>query len=94
MDSLVPILYQQFGQLDYAVSVIVEGLKMSVQRFDKAAAHLREKFSGEAEVERSLNAFIESCQYTCTGSLFWSLKTGRYQIEKDSMAGGVTLTLD
>jgi hypothetical protein len=90
----VPLLYQRFGNLKLAVTLIVEAVEKAVRNFDRTAELLRKRYAGDEKISARLDAFIEASQFNCTGNLYWSLRTGRYGVSQKSIAGGVTLHLE
>ncbi|KAF2467746.1 terpenoid synthase [Lindgomyces ingoldianus] len=94
VDSLVPLLYHRFGNLQLAVSLIVEAVEKAVQNFDSTAETLMRRYSADEKIARKLKAHIEANQYNCTGNLFWSLRTGRYGVCQKSIVGGVVIPLE
>ncbi|KAF2180110.1 terpenoid synthase [Zopfia rhizophila CBS 207.26] len=94
VDSLVPLLYQRFGNLKLSVTLMVDAVEKAVQNFDKTADKLLKKYSGDKKISQKLEAFIEASQYNCTGNLTWSLQTGRYGVCQESIVGGVTIPLE
>ncbi|KAK2595981.1 hypothetical protein N8I77_013493 [Diaporthe amygdali] len=94
VDSLVPLLYHKHGNLDLAVSLVVETIENAVKDFDCAAEALARKFSADRELMPKLETYINACRLNCTGNLNWSLQTGRYGVSQHNIAGGVTLKLN
>jgi hypothetical protein len=88
------LLHQKLGQLDSAVTLVVEAIANAVQSFDYTAAFLLDKYSAKSSVKEGLKAFIEASQYNCTGNLQWRLRTGRYGVCQKSITGGVTVHLE
>ncbi|PFH62200.1 hypothetical protein XA68_14607 [Ophiocordyceps unilateralis] len=78
VDSLVPLLFHQSGDLKAAVSQVVEIIQGAVQRFDIAATALTNKFAGDSSIAENLSRYIDACRKNCTGGLYWSLRTARY----------------
>ena len=93
MDSLVPILYHHYGDMDMVVSKVVAMVEKEVQAFDRTAEKLLEKYIDDADISATLRALIDTCRYNCTGNLYWSLRTGRYGIGQQSMAEGTVIRL-
>ncbi|ORX95690.1 isoprenoid synthase domain-containing protein, partial [Clohesyomyces aquaticus] len=94
VDSLVPLLYRKFGNLDLAVSLIVEAVQKAVQNFDRVAERLTNKYSADEKIAVKLRAHIDANRYNCTGNLYWSLRTGRYGVCQKSIVGGVLIALE
>ncbi|RDA88977.1 hypothetical protein CP532_0611 [Ophiocordyceps camponoti-leonardi (nom. inval.)] len=78
VDSLVPLLYYQTGNLDEAVSHVFYMMEKAIDRFDRAANTLLEKFAGDTTLAENLSRYIQTCRKNCTGSLYWSVRTARY----------------
>jgi hypothetical protein len=93
VDSLVPLLYRETNNLTMSVSLVVDTIKKAVGKFDRTAELLRSKYAEDSEIELRLRTHIEANQFNCTGNLFWSLRTGRYGVNSQTMTGGVTITL-
>lgn len=89
----MPLLYHKHGNLDLAVSLVVETIENAVKDFDCAAEALTRRFSDDRELILRLETYIRACRLNCTGNLNWSLQTGRYGVSQQSIAGGVTLRL-
>ncbi|KAF5516045.1 Presilphiperfolan-8-beta-ol synthase [Colletotrichum siamense] len=94
VDSIVPLLFRQFGSLDLAVSMVVETIEKAVEDFDYAAYILTERYSGDESLIGNLKTYINACRLNCTGNLNWSLQTGRYGVSKHAIAGGVMMRLE
>ncbi|KAF3804594.1 hypothetical protein GCG54_00012081 [Colletotrichum gloeosporioides] len=94
VDSIVPLLFRQFGSLDLAVSMVVETIEKAVEDFDYAAYILTERYSGDESLIGNLKTYINACRLNCTGNLNWSLQTGRYGVSKHTIAGGVMMRLE
>ena len=89
----MPLLYQKFSNLKMSVSLIVEAVEKAVQNFDRTAKVLQKKYADDSEIAKRLKTHIEANQYNCTGNLYWSLRTGRYGVNAQTMTGGVTMPL-
>lgn len=94
MDGLVPLLYHKLGDMNLVASSIVHNIEEAIQIFDLNADILLNKHAEDEKISSRLHGFIKQCRYNCTGNLYWSLRTGRYGISQESMAGGVTLHYD
>ncbi|KAF4876890.1 Presilphiperfolan-8-beta-ol synthase [Colletotrichum siamense] len=94
VDSIVPLLFRQFGSLDLAVSMVVQTIEKAVEDFDYAAYVLTERYSGDESLIGNLKTYINACRLNCTGNLNWSLQTGRYGVSKHAIAGGVMMRLE
>ncbi|KAF5513373.1 Presilphiperfolan-8-beta-ol synthase [Colletotrichum fructicola] len=94
VDSIVPLLFREFGSLDLAVSMVVETIEKAVEDFDYAAYILTERYSGDESLIGNLKTYINACRLNCTGNLNWSLQTGRYGVSKHTIAGGVMMRLE
>ena len=93
VDRLVPLLYRESNNLKMSVSLVVDTIKKAVGKFDRTAELLRSKYAEDLEIELRLRAHIEANQFNCTGNLFWSLRTGRYGVNAQTMTGGMTIAL-
>ncbi|KAF4923082.1 Presilphiperfolan-8-beta-ol synthase [Colletotrichum viniferum] len=89
VDSIVPLLFREFGSLDLAVSMVVETIEKAVEYFDYAAYILTERY-----LTGNLKTYINACRLNCTGNLNWGLQTGRYGVSKHTIAGGVMMRLE
>ena len=68
----MPILYIQLGNLQHAVDETYRFLTVTVESFERTSKRIEERFSGSDEKTREdLHAFIEGCQFYCTGNLSW-----------------------
>ncbi|KAI8293167.1 hypothetical protein K4K59_005890 [Colletotrichum sp. SAR11_240] len=94
VDSIVPLLFREFGSLDLAVSMVVETIEKAVEDFDYAAYILTERYSGDESLTGNLKTYLNACRLNCTGNLNWSLQTGRYGVSKHAIAGGVMMRLE
>ncbi|KAF4831147.1 Pristinol synthase [Colletotrichum tropicale] len=94
VDSIVPLLFREFGSLGLAVSMVVETIEKAVEDFDYAAYILTERYSGDKSLIGNLKTYINACRLNCTGNLNWSLQTGRYGVSKHTIAGGVMMRLE
>ncbi|KAF4808338.1 Presilphiperfolan-8-beta-ol synthase [Colletotrichum siamense] len=94
VDSIVPLLFREFGSLDLAVSMVVETIEKAVEDFDYAAYVLTERYSGDESLIGNLKTYINACRLNCTGNLNWSLQTDRYGVSKHTIAGGVMMRLE
>ena len=75
------------------MSLVVDTIKNAVVKFDRTAELLRSNYAEGSEIERRLRTHIEAHQFNCTGNLFWSLRTGRYGVNAQTMTGGVIISL-
>ncbi|KAE8400929.1 hypothetical protein BDV37DRAFT_194573 [Aspergillus pseudonomiae] len=89
------------GSPQAAIDNAIRSLIQSVGRFNVAANRLmdgieeEDRFSLSLGVKRDVEDFIRSCQFNCTGSLYWTLRTNRYGVRcaPRSSDGGVILHL-
>ena len=93
VDRLVPLLYRESNNLKMSVSLVVDTIKKAVGKFDRTAELLRSKYAEDSEIERRLRTHSEANQSNCTGNLVWSLRTGRYGVNAQTMTSGVTIAL-
>jgi len=70
VDSLVPLLYLEHGDLQAAVDCAAKEVENGVHLFNLLAVKLRERFKGDKSI-RDLEKMITGCQYTCTANLEW-----------------------
>ncbi|KAF7621285.1 hypothetical protein AFLA_011588 [Aspergillus flavus NRRL3357] len=99
--SLIPILCMSLGSPQAAIDNAIRSLIQSVGRFNIAANQLmdgieeEDRFSLSLGVKRDVEDFIRSCQFNCTGCLYWTLRTNRYGVRyaPRSSDGGVVLHL-
>lgn len=75
------------------MALVVEAIEKAVRNFDRLAAVLMDRYGQDDGVVERLRCFIEASQFNCTGNLAWSLRTGRYGVCQESIAGGVTVHL-
>ncbi|KAB8253059.1 hypothetical protein BDV35DRAFT_128347 [Aspergillus flavus] len=89
------------GSPQAAIDNAIRSLIQSVGRFNIAANQLmdgieeEDRFSLSLGVKRDVEDFIRSCQFNCTGCLYWTLRTNRYGVRyaPRSSDGGVVLHL-
>lgn len=93
VDSLVPILYHHYGDMDIVVAKVVGMVQKEIQAFDRTAEKLLEKYIDDEATSATLRSLIDTCRFNCTGNLYWSLRTGRYGIGQQSMAEGTVIQL-
>lgn len=86
VDSLAPLLFHKNKDLEITVTYIVQAIRDAIRDFDLLASELIQRYdNGE---RTAVATFVEACRHTCTGNLHWSLRTGRYGIGPDALAGG------
>ncbi|KAJ2983082.1 hypothetical protein NQ176_g946 [Zarea fungicola] len=78
VDSMVPLLYTEFGSMKTALAMIVGLVEEAVESFDRAATALLGKYSDDGTIADKLTLYIDACRQNCTGNLYWSLRTARY----------------
>jgi hypothetical protein len=83
IDSLVPILFEQRGNLEDSIAGCVEIVERSIEFFDDAVDKLLALCEDDVEMERNLHMYIQVARNYCTGILLWSGQTGRYDVKHD-----------
>ncbi|OTB09040.1 hypothetical protein M426DRAFT_7067 [Hypoxylon sp. CI-4A] len=91
--SLIPLLIPQVGSVQLATNHAAEIVKSSIDRFDAIERQFLERYSTTPEVQEGVRKVIEGYKYACTANLNWSLITGRYKLNCESMSGGLHITL-
>lgn len=71
VDSLLPLLFLDTGNLQLAVDEAVSMLEDCIRQFEHAGNELRNKYSQDDVTNEGIEAFIRGCQYACTGNLNW-----------------------
>nr|AHY23921.1 terpene synthase [Hypoxylon sp. E7406B] len=93
VDSLVPLLALELGSMQAAMNHAVDIVRSSIQRFDTAAIEILERYATTPKVQEDIRKSIDACRYACTSNLNWSLVSGRYKLNCQSMEGGLYITL-
>ncbi|KAI0833178.1 terpenoid synthase [Hypoxylon sp. FL0890] len=93
VDSLVPLLSLELGSVQAAINQAVDIVRSSIERFDAAEMEILERYSATPEVQEDIRKSIDGCKYACTSNLNWSLISGRYKLNCQSMKGGLHITL-
>ncbi|KAI2638861.1 terpenoid synthase [Hypomontagnella submonticulosa] len=93
VDSLVPLLCIQLGSVQEAMNRAVEIVRSAIERFDTAEKQILDRYSATPEVQNDIRKFIDGCKYACTANINWSLVSGRYKLNCQSMADGLDVTL-
>ncbi|KAI1104702.1 terpenoid synthase [Jackrogersella minutella] len=93
VDSMIPLLSLELGSVQAAINHATEAVRSSIQKIDAAEAEILARYSSTPEVREDIRKFIEGCKYACTCNLNWSLITGRYKLDCQSMKGGLHMTL-
>ena len=70
MDSLVPLLFNQLGDVQEAIDVATEEISIAVADFETAAATLLQKYANHAS-RNDLEKMIIGCQNACTANVNW-----------------------
>jgi len=72
VQSLVPILYARFDNIQVAVDQATEFLIESVRRFEEDAHQLLlSSGSSTLDSNTQLRNFVEGCRLYCSGNLMW-----------------------
>ncbi|OTA70327.1 terpenoid synthase [Hypoxylon sp. EC38] len=93
VDSLVPLLSLELGSVQAAINQAVDIVRSSIQRFDTAESEILKRYSTMPKVQEDIHKFIDGCKFACTSNLNWSLVSGRYKLNCQSMKGGLHITL-
>ncbi|PLB51409.1 terpenoid synthase [Aspergillus steynii IBT 23096] len=91
-DSLVPILYLQYGSLQTAVDEAADMIFSSAKEFDQLAEKLLSS-QPEDDAQDNLRKFIDGCRYCCSANLNWSLRSKRFKLNAQSLQSGFEVTL-
>lgn len=75
VDTLIPLLYQEYGNAQTAADVALALVKTAVSSFEETARSLLQTVAGDAALTRDVIRFIEGCRYACTGNLDWRYVT-------------------
>ncbi|KAF2648757.1 hypothetical protein K491DRAFT_566743, partial [Lophiostoma macrostomum CBS 122681] len=71
VDSLVPILFLQYGSLQQAIRTAAGMMSQAVQTLDDAADALQRECDQDPLLKERIGQFVDGCKYACTGSLHW-----------------------
>ncbi|KAF3047863.1 terpene cyclase [Didymella keratinophila] len=95
IDSLIPIIFYETGDIQVATSRVVAFMKNEIRKMDDTAARLTLKYSNaEPALQEQVRLFIESCKYLATGTLVWSSCSKRYGVDKaEAGSGDIIMTL-
>ncbi|KAI0892300.1 terpenoid synthase [Annulohypoxylon nitens] len=93
VDSLVALLSLELGSVQTAMNHAVEIVRSATYRLEAAETDLLERYSSMPKVQEDIRKFVEGCKYACTSNLNWSLMSGRYRLNCDSMEGGLQIAL-
>ncbi|KAJ4380715.1 hypothetical protein N0V86_004076 [Didymella sp. IMI 355093] len=95
IDSLIPIMFYETGDIQTAVERVISFIKDEIKRMDETAAALLSKYSNaEAAVQEQVRLFIDGCKHHATGTVVWSLYTDRYGVRNaDDGSGDIVMTL-
>jgi len=93
VDSLIPLLFNNFGSAQAAVDSAIASLHAAVTGFDKIANDLVIQYQDDQVVQGAVRSFVDACRCNCTGNLNWSLSTKRYGICQERCYEGISLTL-
>ncbi|KAK5662826.1 hypothetical protein OQA88_6237 [Cercophora sp. LCS_1] len=78
--SLIPVTIKETGNdLPRIVAGFIEGLRISIENFDQAAACLLDRAGEETEeIRAGVERYVHVFRTMMTGSLCWSLASDRY----------------
>ncbi|KAH6654009.1 isoprenoid synthase domain-containing protein [Truncatella angustata] len=93
VDSLLPLLFYQYGDLERSAQTAIDLIAANVAEFDMVAERLLERWRTD-DIADSLRLYIDACRYNCTGNLHWSLRTGRYGIHQEAISKGIIVRLE
>ncbi|KAI1443440.1 terpenoid synthase [Annulohypoxylon stygium] len=93
VDSLVALLSLELGSVQTAMNHAVEIVRSATYRLEAAETDLLGRYSSMPKIQEDIRKFVEGCKYACTSNLNWSLMSGRYRLNCDSMEGGLQITL-
>jgi len=94
LDSLIPILFVETNDLQVAVNQAAKMTEKAVAKFEATAVSVRilarsmKPIAENDSPTQAIEGFIQSCQYACTANLYWSLSSGRYGLNCESLHGG------
>ncbi|KAI1211726.1 terpenoid synthase [Annulohypoxylon truncatum] len=93
VDSLIALLFLELGSVQAAINHAVEIVRSATHRLEAAEADIIERYSSMPKVQEDIRKFVQGCKYACTSNLNWSLTSGRYGLNCQSMKGGLHITL-
>ncbi|KAI2473190.1 terpenoid synthase [Annulohypoxylon bovei var. microspora] len=93
VDSLVALLSLELGSVQAAINHAVDIVRSAVHRLEAAESEILERYSSMPKTHEDIRRFVEACKYACTSNLNWSLTSGRYRLNCQSMKGGLHVTL-
>ena len=70
MDSLIPLLFNELGDIQRAIDAATEEIDIAIRDFETAAAALLHKYADHAS-RNDLEKMIIGCQYACTANVTW-----------------------
>lgn len=77
VDTLIPLLYMQYGTLEASVEHAVRMIDDAIVSFDKTASQLENRYRDDPEVLSGLQKFIHACRCACTANLSWRSESQR-----------------
>ncbi|KAI0169403.1 isoprenoid synthase domain-containing protein [Hypoxylon sp. FL1284] len=92
VDTLIPLLVVRLGSVQAAVDYATDTVRSSIQRLEAAEKDMLSRYEADPKVQ-DIQRYIDGCKVACTANLKWSLTSGRYGISRESMAGGISITL-
>ncbi|KAI0885574.1 terpenoid synthase [Annulohypoxylon maeteangense] len=93
VDSLVALLSLECGSVQAAVNHAVGIVRSATLRLEAAERDILDRYSSMPAVQEDIRKFVEGCKHACTSNLNWSLTSGRYRLNCQSMKGGLHVTL-
>ena len=70
MDSLIPLLFNELGDIQRAMDTAREEIDIAVSDFEAAAAALLQKYANHSS-RNDLEKMIIGCQNACTANVTW-----------------------
>lgn len=70
-DTLIPLLFRQFGSVQMAVDHATEIVRLSIQRLDTAENDILRSYCPTSSEHTKIYNFIKGCKYACTANLNW-----------------------
>ncbi|KAI1462518.1 terpenoid synthase [Annulohypoxylon moriforme] len=93
VDSIVALLSLELGSVQAAVNHAVEIVRSATRRLEAAEKDILERYPSMPGFQEDIRKFVDGCKYACTANLNWSLTSGRYGLNCQSMKGGLHVTL-
>ena len=71
IESLVPLIHNEQGDLQEAMNTAVAIVFQAVQDFDESAEKLLDMHHESSVQYEALSKFVNGCQFACTANLDW-----------------------